>query len=266
MDKNQEPAAGSNKLSEVVNTSSDKWAERQIFLIQAPTDNRKFLKFNKDKNTDSGDVAKGEWVTLPSDGTEESNDTILQKFCCVCNNKGGFHLLPDSENGKAGDTSWPYILIEGDKPVYYYKDAPDYVGSNQNDKVDIEGSDGMIKFQSGDDYLMRDGKITDVFSEALKCRFLPVRNMTTGNFTIGGEQGDGTNAILDFINATKKINEKDAIGFDFEQDDGPCPYNMITTEIQGDENCSKYFKQDSRYTMSNGDVANLAPGADVVLP
>ena len=264
------PAIGSQELKDVVNTNIDYWEKREVFLLQHPRQPRKFLKFNRTRDTNNEDEANGEWASLPSGGTEEDNEEILSKFCCVCNGHGGIMLLPGPRNGKMDDTMWPYIIYFNDKFVYRFDDNPAYDGGKYR-ALDINGSkkyDGMgavLKFKSGHYYKrepLGNSKGPTLAKNATQFNFLKVSDMTVGNF----DDKTGTNIVLDFINATKKIDRKDAIAHDFEQDRGPCPYNMITTEIEGHENCSKYFKQDTRYTMANGEVSSLAPGADVVLP
>lgn len=276
---------GVNKLQDVLNTDEAKYAERDTFLIQHPTDDRLFLRcYNKEDSSKDKDIIKRKWSPLNSIGTEENNNTIIRQylFFGMYRDDGSpkwatIGMLPTAENNDKGDTAYAYIVNkDASEIVYLYKDDPDWKGSNNNDRFDIAASNGVLKFRNGryfsgvnDESGVESGSVTNTESGALKCRFLKVKDLTVANFVIpntGRQAADGSSEIIDFASLVSAEDKKDAIAHDFEQDNGPCPYNMITTEISGDENCTKYYGVDNVWPLTDGSKGELAPGADIILP
>jgi len=262
----QVAASGSKKLADVLSTTDVKWDPRNIFLIQAPTDNHKFLKFDGHSGTDSGDTARATWEYLPTTGSKDDNNKLLSKFLMFGSYKDDnsppwacLSLLPGN-----GHSEYPYIIDRDEKgPVYWHKNEPGWWGGNNNDRFDVAGSDGVLKFRNGN-YFRRDGAAKATEGSALKCRFLKVSDLTVGNFKIGDVQAEGTATTVDFVQAIKSSED---ITSDYSSKGGPCPYNMISTNMDGkSEDCAEYFGVDNRFTLMDGKKGDLAPGADVVLP
>ncbi len=268
----QAPAKGVSRFDQVVDKSESRYADRPLFLIQHPEDDTKFLRFhNKTDATDHKDRAERRWDVLPAVKSENNNSMITSQFLLfgAYDNDGyaSLALLPQPRDNNIDGSAYAYIInYKGDGINYYFRDEPDWNGDN-NDRV-LMSSDGLIKYRNGRYFTMSgDSTTSSVSTNVMKCRFLKAKDLTTGNFTTpSGEMADGSAVTVDFAQAIKADDKKDAIKSDFEQDNGPCPHNMITTEIEGRENCTKYYGVDNVWPLSDGTKGALAPDADVVIP
>lgn len=273
----QAPAKGVAKLRDVLTINTDDKVARDTFMIQHPTDDTLFLRlYNKEPTNDTRDEVLRKWDVLPAKGTEENNEKIIRQYMFIggyINDEygdwAGICTLPAARGNDLGETGYTYLINpQSQKIVYWWKDTPNWGGGNNDDRFNIDSSVGKLKFRNGRYFSMSGNSATNTESGAIKCRFLKVRNLTAGNFTAedGETMGDGASKIVDFAKLVDAENRRDAITYDWEQDHGPCGYNTITTELEGSENCSKYYGISNRYPLTDGSTGELAPGADVILP